>query len=397
MKRTKLLQGILMLRFEEAYEGWQEKRLTQEEAARLLGVSDRTFRRYLVDYKEQGIQGLVDDRWNRISHRKAPVNEIMELKELYSKKYFGWNVKHFFSFYRRKHNGTRGYTWVKTTLQEAGLVSKESKKGPHRKRRDRAPAKGMMLHQDGSTHQWIQGEMWDLIITFDDADSEHYSMFFVEEEGTHSSFRGVKETIEIHGLFCSFYTDRGSHYWHTPEADGPVNKTQFTQFRRGLHQLGINMIPAYSPEARGRCERQFRTHQGRLPNELAAMGITTKEEANRYLKEIYMPAFNAEFMVVPTSENSAFVPLSQMMSLDDVLCEQFERTAGKDNCVSFENLKLQIPKDDHRCHYMKAKVRVHRYFNGELAIFHGPRKLAAYNSKGKIELPIEENEMAIAA
>jgi transposase len=397
MKRTKLLQGILMLRFEEAYQGWQEKKLTQEDAARLLGVSDRTFRRYLVDYQEQGIQGLVDDRWNRISHRKAPVNEIMELKELYSKKYFGWNVKHFFSFYRRKHNGTRGYTWVKTTLQEAGLVSKTSKKGPHRKKRDRAPAKGMMLHQDGSTHQWIQGEMWDLIITFDDADSEHYSMFFVEEEGTHSSFRGVKETIEKHGLFCSFYTDRGSHYWLTPEADGPVDKTQFTQFRRGLHQLGINMIPAYSPEARGRCERQFRTHQGRLPNELAAMGITTKEEANRYLKEVYMPAFNAEFMVVPTSENSAFVPLSQMMSLDDVLCEQFERTAGKDNCVSFENLKLQIPKDDHRCHYMKAKVRVHRYFNGELAIFHGPRKLAAYNSRGKIQLPIDENEMAIAA
>jgi transposase len=397
MKRTKLLQGILMLRFEEAYQGWQEKKLTQEDAARLLGVSERTFRRYLVDYKDQGIQGLVDDRWDRISHRKAPVNEIMELKELYSKKYFGWNVKHFFSFYRRKHSGTRGYTWVKTTLQNAGLVSKASKKGPHRKRRERAPAKGMMLHQDGSTHQWIPGEMWDLIITFDDADSEHYSMFFVEEEGTHSSFLGVKETIEKHGLFCSFYTDRGSHYWHTPEADGPVNKTQFTQFRRGLHQLGINMIPAYSPEARGRCERQFRTHQGRLPNELAALGITTKEEANRYLKEVYMPAFNAEFMVVPASDNSAFVPWSQLMSLDDVLCEHFERTAGKDNCVSFENLKLQIPKDDHRCHYMKAKVRVHRYFNGELAIFHGPRKLADYDRRGKIELLINEKEMAIAA
>ena len=243
MKRTKLLQELLMIRFEEAYEGWQEKRLTQEDAARLLGVSDRTFRRYLVDYQEQGIQGLVDDRWNRISHRKAPVNEIMELKELYSKKYFGWNVKHFFSFYRRKHDGTRGYTWVKTTLQDAGLVSKASKTGPHRKRRDRVPAKGMMIHQDGSSHQWIQGEEWDLIITFDDADTEHYSMFFVEEEGTASSFRGVKETIEKQGVFCSFYTDRGSHYWHTPEAGGRVDKTQFTQVRRGLHQLGIGIAP----------------------------------------------------------------------------------------------------------------------------------------------------------
>lgn len=397
MKRTKLLQELLMLRFEEAYEGWQEKRLTQEDAARLLGVSDRTFRRYLVEYKEQGLQGLVDDRWNRISHRKAPVNEIMELKELYSKKYFGWNVKHFFSFYRRKHNGTRGYTWVKSALQDAGLVARNSKKGPHRKRRERMPAKGMMIHQDGSTHQWIQGESWDLIITFDDADSEHYSMFFVEEEGTKSSFQGVKETIEKQGVFCSFYTDRGSHYWYTPEADGPVDKKQFTQVRRGLHQLGIDMIPAYSPEARGRCERQFRTHQGRLPNELAAMGIRTMDEANRYLKEVYMPAFNTEFMVTPYSAQSAFVPWNNIMPLDDILCEHFERTVGKDNCVSFENLKLQIPKDDHRCHYMKAKVRVHCYPSGELAIFHGPRKLADYDSKGKIKVLVDAEELSIAA
>lgn len=386
-----------MLRFEEAYEGWQERRLTQEDAARLLGVSDRTFRRYLSDYKEHGIQGLVDMRWSQISHRKAPVNEIMELTELYSKKYFGWNVKHFFSFYCRKHSGTRSYTWVKTVLQNEGLVPKASKKGPHRKRRERAPAKGMMLHQDGSSHQWIEGEEWDLIITFDDADSEHYSMFFVEEEGTSSSFLGVKETIEQHGLFCSFYTDRGTHYWYTPEADGPVDKTQFTQFRRGLHQLGISMIPAYSPEARGRCERQFRTHQGRLPKELAALGIRTMEEANRYLKEVYMPGFNAEFMVTPHSEHSAFVPWNGMMSLDDILCEQFERTVGKDNCVSFENLKLQIPKDNHRCHYMKAKVRVHRYRNGELAMFHGPRKLAQYDEKGKEKQRIGIDKVAVAA
>jgi transposase len=178
MKRAKLLQELLMFRFEEAYQGWQEKRLTQEDAARLLGVSDRTFRRYLVDYKAHGLQGLVDHRWSQVSHKKAPVNEIMEITELYSNKYFGWNVKHFASFYWRKHNGTRCYTWIKTTLQNAGLVEKSSKKGPHRKRRERMPAKGMMIHQDGSTHQWIQGELWDLIITFDDADGEHYSMFF---------------------------------------------------------------------------------------------------------------------------------------------------------------------------------------------------------------------------
>jgi transposase len=375
-----------MIRFKEAYQGWTNKTFTQEEAALLLGVSDRTFRRYLVEYKEKGLQGLVDYRLNQLSHRRAPVDEVMCLTDLYRTRYRGWNVKHFFSFYRKAHQGTRGYTWVKTTLQEAGLVAKSAKLGPHRKRRERAPMPGMMIHQDGSTHQWVQGQEWDLIITLDDATSEHYSMFFVLEEGTHSSFLGVKETIEQHGLFCSMYTDRGSHYWHTPKADGPVDKTQFTQFRRAMQQLGIDMIPAYSPEARGRCERQFGTHQGRLVHELKANGIVEMPKANLYLKEVYMPAINEEFTVKPMSEGSAFVPWNGIALLDDILCEQFDRTVGKDNCVSFDNIILQIPKDHYRCHYIKAKIRVHRYGNGDLAIFHGPRKLAGYDNKGKIKI-----------
>lgn len=389
MTRTELLQGIRMMRFEEAYRGWTEKVFNQEEAARLLGVSDRTFRRYLIEYKEQGLNGLIDYRLNQISHRRAPVDEIVRLIDLYRTQYRGWNVKHFFSFYRRKHEGTRCYTWVKTTLQTGGLVAQSSKRGPHRKRRERTLMRGMMIHQDGSSHQWVKGQEWDLIITFDDATSEHYSMFFVDEEGTHSSFLGVKETIVQHGLFCSMYTDRGSHYWHTPKADGPVDKTQYTQFRRAMRQLGIEMIPAYSPEARGRCERQFRTHQGRLPNELVALGITELQKANQYLKEVYMSAFNAEFMVKPVSDGSAFVAWNNTTALDDILCEQFDRTVGKDNCVSFDNLVLQIPKDNYRCHYMKAKVRVHRYFNGDLAIFHGPRKLADYDNKGILKTLVD--------
>lgn len=374
-----------MTRFEEAYQGWTQKIFNQQEAARLLGVSERTFRRYLTEYKEEGLQGLIDHRLEQISHRRAPVDEIMRLTDLYRSHYQGWNAKHFFSFYRRKHQGKRSYTWVKVALQKEGLIAKEDKRGAHRKRRERTPMSGMMIHQDGSTHEWIEGQKWDLIITFDDATSEHYSMFFVLQEGTQSSFLGVKETIEQKGLFCSLYTDRGSHYWHTPEAEGRVDKTHYTQFRRGMHQLGIEMIAAYSPEARGRCERQFYTHQGRLPKELAAMKITELQAANQYLKETYMPAFNAEFSVTATSDGSAFVPWHMPASLEDILCEQFERTVGKDNCVSLEKLILQIPKDNYRCHYVKAKVRVHRYFNGELSIFHGPRKLADYDSTGKLQ------------
>jgi hypothetical protein len=382
MKRTKILQEVRKMRFEEAYEGFNRGRLTQEEAARLLGVCDRTFRRYIVRYEEQGIEGLIDMRLGQISHRSAPVDEIVSLADLYSNRYRGFTVKHFYSWYRRAHEGKRSYTWVKNKLQDKGLVQKGLKKGQHRKQRPRAPYIGMMLHQDGSRHEWVPGKLWDLIVTMDDASSEHYSMFFVEEEGTESSFQGIKEVIDKHGIFASLYTDRGSHYWHTPEAGGKVDKENPTQFGRAMRQLGIEMIPAYSPEARGRSERAFGTHQGRLVKELAVAGITDMDEANAYIRDVYMPAFNDEFAVSPEESASMFVPCSGT-PIEDILCEQFERTVGNDNCVRFDGLILQIPPDKYRYHYVRVKVRVHRYPDGNLAIFHGHRKLASYNSQGK--------------
>lgn len=389
MKRTQLLQEIRRMRFEEAYQGWRKSHFTQEEAARLLGVSDRTFRRYLLRYEEQGLAGLIDKRLEHLSYRRAPVDEVMALTTLYVTRYRGWNVKHFFSFYKKKHSGTRSYTWVKNMLQTEGIIKKSTRKGAHRKKRERALLPGMMLHQDGSDHEWVPGIRWDLIVTMDDATSEHYSLFFVEEEGTESSFQGVKETIEKKGLFCSLYTDRGSHYWTTPEAGGKVDKSNLTQFGRGMRHLGIEMIAAYSPQARGRSERAFRTHQERLPKELAMLGITTLDEANRYLKEVYIDAFNSEFVVASAIEGSAFVPCLPG-SIEEVLCEHYERIVAKNNCVSFEGLTLQIPKDNYRCHYNKVKVRIHRYVTGQLAIFHGPRKLAEYDSKGQIKVLLNE-------
>ena len=189
------------MRFEEAYVGWSERRLTQEEAARLLGVHQRTFRRYLNRYQEDGMEGLLDKRLEQVSHRRAPVDEVIKVESLYRDRYLGWNVKHFYSFYRRRHAGIRSYSWVKNTLQGAGLVTRATGKGRHRKRREPAPMVGMMLHQDGSRHPWIAGQNWDLIVTMDDATNEHYSMLLVEEEGTVSSFLGVKQVIEQKGLF----------------------------------------------------------------------------------------------------------------------------------------------------------------------------------------------------
>ena len=196
---------------------------------------------------------------------------------------------------------------------------------------------------------------------------------------------GVRDVIESRGLFSSLYSDRGSHYWHTPEAGGKVDKKHLTQFGQVMKRLGIEMIAAYSPEARGRSERMFRTHQERLPREFALAGITNMVAANRYLSEIYLPAFNTEFMQPAMEEGSAFVPWMGQ-ELDDILCERFGRQVGNDNCVSFEGMRLQIPADKQRYHYVKAKVSVIRRIDETLAIYHGPRKLADYDANGQQSL-----------
>jgi hypothetical protein len=380
------------MRFKEAYEGYQCKRLSQSEAATLLGVCDRSFRRYMVRYEQSGTQGLLDRRLNEPSHRRAPVDEVIELQALYSERYRDWNVRHFHRWYQYEHNGSRSYSWVKKQLQSADLVRKTKKRGPHRIKRLASALPGMMIHQDGSTHQWIDGEYWDLIVTMDDATNEHYSMRFVDEEGTHSSLLGVKDVLQAKGLFCSFYSDRGSHYWHTPEAGGKVDKSNPTQFGVALKRLGIDMIAAYSPEARDRSERAFGTHQGRLPNELALKGITTISAANEYLSKHYMPAFNAEFSHPAREKGNAFVPLAGIY-LDDYLCEQFERTVGKDNCVQFENLHLQLPASQHCYHYVKAKVKVLKHLDKTISVYHGPRFLGKYTNNGKLMKDNENKEI----
>lgn len=372
------------MQFEQAYSQWQGKRLTQEEAAMILGVCARTFRRYIDRYEDDGLDGLLDKRLGQVSQHHAAVDEVMALEALYRERYDSWNVKHFHERYQTHHNGERSYTWVKQQLQRSGLVKAGKRRGPHRQRRERKPLEGMMIHQDASTHAWVPNQMWDLIVTMDDATSELYSAFFVEEEGTWSSLQGVGDTLRAKGLFSSFYSDRGSHYWHTPEAGGKVDKANPTQFGRAMQELGIGMIAAYSPEARGRSERMFGTLQGRLPNELALHKITDMAVANRFLREEFLPQFNRRFMVEAAEQGSAFVPLLNTR-LDDILCLKSERTVGNDNCVKYRGKLLQIPKTTGRCHYAKATVWVHEYQDQRMGVFHGPRLLGKYDSQGIIE------------
>lgn len=369
------------MRFEEAYERWLEHRLTQQEAADLLNVSERQFRRQCRRYESEGLEGLVDQRLGQVSTRRAPVDEVLRLVNQYRDRYGGWSVKHFYSKYREQ-KGARSYNFVRLALQREGVVAKAKRRGAHRRRRERKPLPGMMLHQDGSRHEWLPGQQHDLIVTLDDATGAIYSAFLVDEENTMSSFAAVAEVISEFGLFNSLYTDRGSHYWHTAKAGGKVDQENPTQFHRAMLQLGIDMIPAYSPEARGRSERIFGTLQARLPKELVDAGIVDVAKANRFLKRRFLPAYNGEFMVPAAEPGTAFVPWVGG-NLLDILCVQEERVVRADNCVVYNNKLLQIPADRHRCHYVKAKVRVHAYPGGRLAIFHGPRRLADYDANGE--------------
>jgi hypothetical protein len=334
-----------------------------------------------------GEAGLADRRFGP-SLRRAPVAEIERMLGLYRDLYRGFTVKHFHEQLGKRHNYTLGYTVTKLHLHRAGLVRAATKRSAHRKKRPRRPMVGMMLHQDASTHAWLPSGAGkhDLVVTMEDATSAIYSAFLVDQEGTASSFRGVREVVAKHGLFCSLYTDRGSHYFFTPEGGGPVSKTVLTQFGRALKQLGIEHIAAYSPQARGRSERAFETLQDRLPKELKLAGIDTVDAANRWLSDIYIPEYNQRFAIAAEQEGSAFVT-DGMAAWREILCIQEDRLVGNDNTVKWEGRSLQLPPSRLRSHFVKATVRVHEYPDGQVAVYWGPHRLADYAVDGGIILP----------
>ena len=322
MNRTTWLQERRMKKFAEVLKRWEHKELSAQEAGEVLGCSERQFRRWRRRFEEEGDAGLADRRLGRASVRRVPVDKIVWMIGEYRTRHAGWNVKHFHEYLRRQYGFEWGYTWTKLQLQSAGLVDRAKRRGAHRRKRERKPCVGMMLHQDGSRFEWLDdAPALDLIITMDDATNEIYSAFLVEEEGTVSTFRALLEVFTARGLPSSLYTDRGSHYFFTPKAGEAVCKEQLTQVGRALAHLGIEHIPAYSPQARGRSERMFGTLQERLPQELALAGINDIEEANRYIREVYLPLHNALFARPPQiAEESAFVAIRDPASLADILC-----------------------------------------------------------------------------
>src|SRR5664279_2791606 len=336
MDRARIHEGVRRMRFEDILGRSERSELSQMEAAELLGISERTFRRGRDRHRESGLAGL-EDRRLAPSLRRAPVAEIERMLGLYRDLYRGFTVQHFHEQLRKRHNYTLGYTVTKLHLHRAGLVVRATTRSAHRKKRPRRPLVGMMLHQDASTHAWLPGDgrKYDLVVTMEDATSALYSAFLVDQEGTASSLRGLREVVAAHGLFCSLYTDRGSHYFFTPAAGGKVSKTVLTQVGRALKQLGIEHIAAYSPQARGRSERVFHTLQDRLPKEFKLAGIGTVEAANVWLRETYIADYNGLFAINAEQEGSAFV-VDRTEAWREILCVQEDRTVGQDNTVKWE-------------------------------------------------------------
>lgn len=379
-----LTEALRMERFSEVYDEVQLRSLSCADAALILGCSERHFLRLRERFDDEGHEGLADRRVGRVSQQRAADEEVEKFTRLYRDRYMGFNMRHFYEFAKREHGLQWGYTWIRVVLCQAGLVTPGKRGGPHRLRRPRRPMRGMMIHQDASTHRWFGEDYCDLVVTMDDATSEITSAFFCDQEGTNSSLRGIHETIAQYGLFCSFYTDRGSHYFYTPEAGGKVDKTRPTEVGRALKQLGIAHIAAYSPEARGRSERMFGTLQGRLVNELSLISVTGMVAANRYLQETYLPQHNKQFMVKPEIEASAYLPVAGF-DIANVLCIQEDRVVAADNTVHYKAMKLQIPPGPLRHHYVKTHVRVHQYPDDTMAIFHGPREIGRYRADGTLQ------------
>ena len=361
------------------------------QAAEILGISVRTIRRWKVQFERHGYDAFIDRRRQHPSSKRVPLHQVEAVLKLYREKYSDFNVKHFHEKLTEAHGISLSYTWVKTVLQNAGLVPRHKRRGKHRKRRPRRPLEGMLLHLDASTHCWMPlcpTQRDDLLVLMDDASNRVYQALLVDEENTWSVMQVLDSSIRKHGLFCSLYTDRASHFAYTPTHGQPVDKSRLTQVGRALQQLGIEHIVSYSPQARGRSERLFGTWQGRLPQELRLRGIRDRQAANAYLRRHFIPWHNRKLTVKPEQPGTAFVRMTDKTILDRVLCLEYTRVVANDNTVTYGKRKLQVEASSHRFSFARSTVKVREHLDGRISIWHGPRRIGLYESQGRPFQPL---------
>ena len=389
MKRSSEAAWERAMKIQEVMLRAMAKRITWWQAAEIIGISCRQMRRWQRRYEEHGYEGLRDRRRGRVSEKRVPLEQVEEVLRLYQDQYYDFNVRHFHEKLAAEHGIKLSYTWVKLALQGAGLVKKGRKRGVHRKRRPRRSLPGMLLHIDASQHQWFCDHRWyDLVVIMDDATSQVYYAQLVEEESTRTVMAGLRTVIAEQGLFCALYSDRASHFFLTPNAGGAVNHDRLTQVGRALKELGIQLIPAYSPQARGRSERGFGTWQGRLPQELRLRGIVTLEEANRFLREAYIAEFNQRFSVAATEPGTAFVPLRRK-DLDLVFSLQHERVVGRSTSSHVRSPVRQLERSKLRATLAGCRVTIHEHLDETVSITFGPHLVGRFNHEA---VPLVANQ-----
>ena len=357
------------------------------QAADILGVSARTIRRMKGSYQRFGINGLVDMRTGRPSNRRISYEIVEQVLNLFRQEYFDFNVAHFHEKLEQNHDIQVSYTWVKKLLQQSGYVQKAKGRGGHRKRRDRKPLFGQMLHLDGSPHEWlalVPGEKQVLLLVLDDATSKNLAGCLVEAESTRRCMAIMEEVVEKYGIPAQLYTDRGSVYWHTQTAGGRVDRVNLTQFGRAMEELGIEMIPGYSPQARGRSERWNGTWQGRLVAELRRAGIDTIAAANQYINEVFLPDMNRRFSVAPEGNVSAFVSPANFDLYFIFSVIHKNRSVYADNTVRVDGLSLQIEKSPYRISFAKCKVDIYNHLDHTYSVVWKKRIIGRYNEKGEV-------------
>jgi transposase len=385
VERAMKLQEVLLRATAGKIKWWQ--------AAEMIGISERQMRRWKKRYEASGFDGLLDRRRGVPSRRRVPQAQAELVVSLYRDQYFDLNVRHFHEKLVEEHQIGLSYTWVKQALQAASLVKRKSKRGVHRKRRERRPLAGMMLHIDGSDHQWFQDERrHDLIVILDDATSEIYYAQLAEEETTATVMAGLRVVIELKGLFCSLYSDRGAHFWLTPKSGGKVDYDRPTQVGRAMKELGVHMIPAYSPQARGRSERNFSTWQGRLPQELRLRGIQTLEGANTFLSEHYIAEFNRRFTVPAAQRGTAFISCRHR-NLEMIFTQRYERTVDRDNTVRFNNLVMQLERAHWRHTLAGCKAIIHQHLDTTLTLMIAGHRIGHYTAEGKLLTPLSKKQI----
>jgi transposase len=379
------LQEVLLRATAGKIKWWQ--------AAEMIGISERQMRRWKKRYEASGFDGLLDRRCGVPSRRRVPQAQAELVVSLYRDQYFDLNVRHFHEKLVAEHQIGLSYTWVKQALQAASLVKRKSKRGVHRKRRERRPLPGMMLHLDGSDHQWFQDERrHDLIVILDDATSEIYYAQLAVEETTATVMAGLRAVIELKGLFCSLYSDRGAHFWLTPKSGGKVDYDRPTQVGRAMKELGVHMIPAYSPQARGRSERNFSTWQGRLPQELRLRRIQTLEGANTFLSEHYIAEFNSRFTVPAAQRGTAFLSCRHR-NLEMIFTQRYERTVDRDNTVHFNNLVMQLERAHWRHTLAGCKAIIHQHLDATLTLMIAGHRIGHYSAQGELLTPLSQKQI----